>query len=46
MRLRHLTDARRQPVTVPDHREMKAGTLRAIIRDAGITVEEFVGLLR
>ncbi|MBN8590423.1 MAG: type II toxin-antitoxin system HicA family toxin [Anaerolineae bacterium] len=30
-------------VVVPDHRDaLKPGTLRQIIRDAGMTVEEFV----
>lgn len=32
-------------VTVPDYRELDSGTLRAIIRQAGLTVEEFVALL-
>ena len=32
-------------VVVPDHRELDRGTLRAIIRAAGLTVEAFVGLL-
>jgi hypothetical protein len=27
------------------HRELKRGTLRALIRDAGLGVEEFVQLL-
>jgi predicted RNA binding protein YcfA (HicA-like mRNA interferase family) len=34
----------RQPLTVPLHRELKRGTLRALIRDAGLGVEEFVQL--
>ena len=46
VRLRHPTDPSRLPVTVPDHRELKSGTLRAIIRDAGLTVEQFVALLK
>ncbi|MBX3379560.1 MAG: type II toxin-antitoxin system HicA family toxin [Phycisphaeraceae bacterium] len=46
LRLRHPTDASRQPVTVPDHKELKSGTLRAIIRDAGMSVEEFRLLVR
>jgi predicted RNA binding protein YcfA (HicA-like mRNA interferase family) len=29
----------------PDHREIAKGTLRAIIREAGLTVEEFRDLL-
>ncbi len=32
-------------LSVPDHRELDRGTLRALIRGAGITVEEFVQLL-
>jgi predicted RNA binding protein YcfA (HicA-like mRNA interferase family) len=32
-------------VVVPDHRELDRGTLRAIIRQAGMGVDEFVRLL-
>jgi hypothetical protein len=32
-------------ISVPDHRELDKGTLRAIIREAGLTVDEFVKLL-
>jgi predicted RNA binding protein YcfA (HicA-like mRNA interferase family) len=32
-------------LTVPKHKEIAKGTLRAIIRQAGLTVEEFVKLL-
>lgn len=32
-------------IPVPDHRELAAGTLRSIIRQAGLTVEEFINLL-
>ena len=32
-------------LTVPDHRELAKGTLRAIIRQAGRTVDAFVALL-
>lgn len=32
-------------VTVPDHKTLDRGTLKAIIRDSGLTVEEFVALL-
>lgn len=32
-------------VTVPAHNEIARGTLRAILRQAGLTVEEFVALL-
>jgi len=33
-------------VTVPNHKEIAKGTLRAIIRDVGLTVNEFIVLLR
>ena len=32
-------------LTVPDHKELAKGLLRALIRDAGLTVEEFRALL-
>ncbi|NOZ78436.1 MAG: addiction module toxin, HicA family [Acidobacteria bacterium] len=33
-------------LTVPDHRELGKGLLRSIIREAGLTVEELLALLR
>jgi predicted RNA binding protein YcfA (HicA-like mRNA interferase family) len=32
-------------LTVPNHRELAKGTLRALIREAGLTKEEFTALL-
>jgi len=32
-------------ITVPDHKEIAKGTLRAVIREAGLTVDEFKALL-
>jgi predicted RNA binding protein YcfA (HicA-like mRNA interferase family) len=32
-------------LTIPDHKELDRGLLRGLIRDAGLTVEEFVELL-
>jgi predicted RNA binding protein YcfA (HicA-like mRNA interferase family) len=32
-------------VVVPDHKELDRGTLRAIIRQSGLTVEAFTKLL-
>lgn len=32
-------------ITVPMHREIAKGTLRAIIRQSGLTVEEFIELV-
>ena len=35
----------RPPLTIPNHKEIGRGTLRAIIRDAELTTEEFLKLL-
>ena len=32
-------------LTIPDHKELARGTLRAVIREAGLTVDEFAALL-
>jgi len=42
--LRRTTPPHRR-LTVPNHRELAKGTLRAIIREAGLTVDEFTVLL-
>ena len=44
-RLRHPTDAKKLPVTVPLHDAIAFGTLRRILRDVGITVEELIASL-
>ncbi len=41
IKLRH----RGRVVIVPNHRELDRGTLRGIIAQAGMTVDEFVSLL-
>jgi len=44
----HIILRRDEPFTqlvVPNHNELDRGTLRAIIREAGLTVEEFIKLL-
>jgi predicted RNA binding protein YcfA (HicA-like mRNA interferase family) len=44
----HITMARPMPsaqTTIPNHKELDRGTLRAIIRQAGLTVDEFIALL-
>jgi predicted RNA binding protein YcfA (HicA-like mRNA interferase family) len=45
----HMVLRRDEPyarVVIPDHKEVRQGTLRRIIADAGLTVEEFVRLLK
>ena len=44
----HISLVREDPfaqVVVPDHRELDRGTLRAIIRQAGLSVDDFLKLL-
>lgn len=44
----HITVVRKSPssqTTIPNHKELDRGTLRAIIRQAGLTVDEFIALL-
>ncbi len=33
-------------LSIPQHKELSVGTLRALIRNAGITVDEFLELLK
>ena len=42
--LRQTTEPHRR-IVVPDHDEVATGTLRAIIRQVGLTVDEFKALL-
>jgi predicted RNA binding protein YcfA (HicA-like mRNA interferase family) len=44
MILRHADPPHRR-LSVPNHKELAKGTLRALIREAGLTVEEFTELL-
>ena len=41
----HLRHSQRRPLTIPDHKEIAKGTLRAIIRETELTVDEFRRLL-
>ena len=38
-------EAPHRRITVPNHKELAKGTLRAIISDAGLTVDQFIDLL-
>jgi len=35
----------RTNLSIPQHKELSVGTLRALIRSAGLTVDEFLNLL-
>ncbi len=39
------SEAPHRRAVVPDHKEVAKGTLRSIIREAGLTVDEFRALL-
>lgn len=44
----HITLVRQDPstqLTVPNHKTIAKGTLRSLIRDAGLSVDEFIDLL-
>jgi len=44
----HIVLVRKSPpsqTTIPNHKELDRGTLRAIIRQTGLTVEELISLL-
>lgn len=45
IRLRDETNKNNVPLTVPNHREIKPGLLRKLIKDANLTVEEFNKIL-
>jgi predicted RNA binding protein YcfA (HicA-like mRNA interferase family) len=40
----HLRHPTRKALTLPNHKQIARGTLREIIKQAGLTIEEFVGL--
>lgn len=46
IRLRDETSPSHLPLTVPNHKILKPGLLRKLIRDAGLTVDEFNELLK
>ncbi len=45
VRLRHVTEAQRQAVTIPLHDEIALGTLRRILRDTKVSVEQLISAL-
>ena len=42
--LRH-KDSPHRRLTIPNHKEISKGTLKAIIKEAGLTIEEFENFL-
>jgi predicted RNA binding protein YcfA (HicA-like mRNA interferase family) len=35
-----------KPITIPDHKVLKSGLLRMLIKDANLTVETFLSLIK
>jgi len=46
IRLKHSADPRRRPLSIPDHAIVKPGLLAKAIKQAGLTVEQFIELLK
>lgn len=46
IRLRDETDPNHLPVTVPNHKTIKPVLLQQILRDANLTVDQFLSLLK
>jgi predicted RNA binding protein YcfA (HicA-like mRNA interferase family) len=46
LRLKNSSNPSHKPMTVPLHKEIKPGLLRKIIKDADLSVKEFIQLLK
>ncbi len=45
IRMRNRANSSHKPLSIPDHKELKPGLLRKLLRDANLTVEEFLDLI-
>ncbi len=45
IRMKHISDNSKKPITIPNHRVLGKGLLRKLLRDIEISVEDFVNLL-
>lgn len=45
IRLHHKTDKSKQPLTIPNHTTLGKGLLRKLLRDAELTIDDFLTLL-
>jgi len=45
IRMHHMTDHNKRPLTVPNHKIIGKGLLRKLLRDAELTVEKFIELM-
>ena len=42
----HLRHPTKPPLTIPNHKEIARGTLRAIMRQADLSVDRFINLMK
>ncbi len=45
IRMRDYSNPHHQPLTIPNHKNLKPGLLKSLMNDAGISVEDFRKLL-
>lgn len=45
IRMKHVSDNSKKPITIPDHKVLGKGLLRKLLRDVEISTEDFVNLL-
>jgi len=45
IRMKHLSDASKTPISIPNHKVLGKGLLRKFLRDADITVEKFIKVI-
>ncbi len=46
VRLRDNSNPYHKPITIPNHKVLKPGLLRKLIKDANLSVEEFLSLIK
>ncbi|MCK5718865.1 MAG: type II toxin-antitoxin system HicA family toxin [Thiomargarita sp.] len=46
IRMRNLNDQNKPPLTIPNHKILGKGLLRKLLRDAELTTENFLHLLK
>ena len=45
IRMKHLSIASKTPISIPNHKVLGKGLLRKLLRDADITLEEFIKVI-
>ena len=45
IRMHHLSDSTKQPLSIPRHKQLGRGLIRKLLRDAGLNIQDFVSFL-